>query len=139
MQKTFQTYLNDGNPTDIPMRLGQLNFGDFLASFAKGGEIDSADRTVSTNVHVFADANAVEQYGTILKVVATAGGVTGPCSIVFSGTPLTTQCKVTMSGGRPTLTFAAGDAVTGCRCHWILTPKTRDGLTWLAKLAEMTT
>lgn len=137
MQKTIQTYLNDGNPTDIPMRLGQLNFGDFLASFAKGGEIDAADRTVTTNVHVFADSNAVEQYGVILSVVSTAGTTTGPFTKVFAGTPTTGQVKVTMSDGRPTLTFAVADAVTACRCHWIAVPKTRDGLTWLAKLAEV--
>lgn len=136
MEKTFQTFLNDGNPTDIPMRLGELNFGDFIASFAKGGEVDAADRTVTTHVHLFVDANGIEQYGVVLGVRAVAGGVTGPFSIVEAGTPTTTQVKVEYVAGQPKLTFAAADAVTTCRCRWILVPRTRYGTSWLAKLAE---
>ena len=137
MQKTFQKFLNDGNPTDIPMRLGQLNFGDFIASVAKGGEADSADRTVTTHVHNFADSAGEAQYGIILSVRAVAGGVTGPFAIVETGTPTTGQVKVESIAGVPRLTFAAGDAVTTCRCRWIALPKTRDGKSWLAKLAEV--
>lgn len=136
MQKTRQDFLNDGNPTDIPMRLGELRFGDFLASIAKGGEIDSDARTVTTNVHSFADANGVAQYGIILSVVATAGGTTGPCSVILSGSPATTQVKVEMIDGVPKLTFAGADAVTACKCRWIRVPTTRKGLSWLAALAE---
>ena len=136
MQKTFQKFLNDGNPTDIPMRLGQLNFGDFIASWAKGGEVDSADRTVTTHVHNFADAAGEAQYGVVLSVRVVAGGVTGPFSIIETGTPTTTQVKVESVAGVPKLTFAAADAVTTCRCRWIAVPRTRDGKSWLVKLAE---
>lgn len=136
MQKTFQAFLNDGNPTDLPQKLGILNIGTFLAGLAKGGEVDAADRTVTTNVHAFVDADGVAQYGIVLGVRAVAGGVTGPFSIIETGTPTTGQVKVTYSAGQPTLTFAAGDAVTTARCRWIKIPLTRDGLTWVAKLAE---
>ena len=138
MLKTFQTLLNDGNPTDIPMRLGQLNFGDFLASFAKGGEVDTADRTVTTHVHEFADSAGVEQYGVILSVRAVAGGTAGEKAIVETGTPLTGQVKVESVAGRPKLTFAVGDAVTTCRCRWILVPRCRNGNSWVTMLAEST-
>lgn len=138
MLKTFQTLLNDGNPTDTPMRLGQLNFGDFLASFAKGGEADTANRAVTTHVHEFADATGIEQYGVILSVRAVAGGVTGPMAIVETGTPLTGQVKVESAAGRPKLTFAAGDAVTACRCRWVFVPRCRNGNSWVTMFAEST-
>lgn len=136
MQKTFKAFLNDGNPTDMPQKLGILNIGEFIESISKGGEVDAVARTVASDVHVFADADAVAQYGTILSVRVSAGGVTGPFSIIETGTPATTQVKVTMSGGQPTLTFAAADAVTACFCRWIKTPLCRDGVSWAAKLAE---
>jgi hypothetical protein len=136
MNKTTKAFLNDGNPTDLPMRLGILNFGEYLESVAKGGEVDSVARTVATDVHAFVDSSGVAQQGIVLSVRVSAGGVTGPFSIIESGTPATTQVKVTMSAGQPTLTFAAADAVTACFCRWIKVPYTRDGVTWVAKLAE---
>lgn len=137
MQKTFQAFLNDGNPTDLPQKLGILNIGTFLAGLAKGGEVDAASRTVTSDVHTFVDADGVAQYGIILGVRSSAGTTTGPFSIIETGTPTTTQVKVTYSAaGQPVLTFAAADAVTACRCRWIKIPLCRDGLTWAAKLAE---
>ena len=137
MQKTFKAFLNDGNPTDMPQKLGILNIGEFIESISKGGEVDAVARVVDTHVHVFADASAVAQYGTILSVRVSAGGVTGPFLIVETGTPASGEVKVTMSSsGQPTLTFAAADAVTACFCRWIKTPLCRDGVTWAAKLAE---
>ena len=136
MQKTFKAFLNDGSPSDLPQKLGILNIGDFLESWSKGGEVDTADRTVTTHVHTFADANAVAQYGVILGVRATVGGTTGYCEILEAGTPSSGQCTVTYVAGQPVLTFAAADAVTGARCRWIKVPLTRDGVSWAAKLAE---
>ena len=136
MQKTFKAFLNDGNPTDIPQKLGILNIGDFLSGLAKGGENDAASRTVTADVHAFVDSAGVAEYGIVLGVRASAGGVTGPFAIVETGTPTTGQVKVTYSAGQPTLTFAAADAVTAARCRWIKIPLCRDGLTWVAKLAE---
>ena len=137
MQKTFQAFLNDGNPTDLPQKLGILNIGTFLAGLAKCGEVDAADRTVTTHVHAFVDSSGVAQYGIVLGVRAVAGSVTGPFSIIETGTPSTTQVKVTYSAtGQPTLTFAAGDAVTTARCRWISIPLCRDGVPWVTKLAE---
>lgn len=137
MQKTFKAFLNDGSPSDLPQKLGILNIGTFLAGFAAGGEVDAVARTVASDVHVFADANAVAQYGVVLSVRVSAGGVTGPFLIVETGTPASGEVKVTMSAaGQPTLTFAAADAVTACYCRWIKVPLCRDGTTWAAKLAE---
>lgn len=70
-------------------------------------------------------------------VRAVAGGVTGRCDIVETGTPTTGQVKVENTSGQIKLTFAAGDAVTTCRARWIAVPRTRDGKSWLAKLAEI--
>jgi hypothetical protein len=138
MNKSFQTFLNDGNPTDIPMRLGQLRIGDFLASIAKGGEVDAASRTVTDDVHTFVDSSGTAQYGIVLGVQVTAGGVTGPFDIIYTGTPVTTQVLLEATKGQPKLTFAAADAVTACRCHWVKIPTTRgDGKTWFDKLAEV--
>lgn len=96
-------------------------FGQLLAGMAKP-TVDATERTVTTHVHVMADANGNAQYGWILSVEATTGGTTGPCSIV-SGAPNTTEVQVAYDAttGRPTLTFAAGDAVTGCKVHWVNT------------------
>jgi len=50
--------------------------------------------------------------GGVLAVVATVGTTTGPCALVFTGTPTTGQCKVDRTNKK--FVFAAADAVTSC-------------------------
>lgn len=132
--KTLKDAMNDGGH-DLRQALGRLNFGDMLAAMVNP-TVDAEARAVADHVHNFADSDEAPQYGRVLAVQATVGGTTGPCSIVLAGTPATTQVKVEYTGGRPKLTFAAGDAVTACLCYWIETPLTRDGTSPAALLAS---
>lgn len=127
MTDTLKASLNRGNPTDVPMRLGQLNIGDQLEGYFSLG-IDSANRTVTSDTVSLVDSSGNPEYGHVLAVQATTGGTTGPCSIILTGTPATTQVLLEDAGnGQPKLTFAGADAVTACRVQMIKHKLTRDG------------
>lgn len=124
---TIKEVLNNGKPTDVPMGFGLLNFGSQLEGYFSLG-IDAADRTVTSHVCTLVDSAGEAEYGHVLAVHATVGGVTGPFSIVLTGTPTTTQVLLEDAGdGQPKLTFAAADAVTGCRVQMLKHKATRDG------------
>lgn len=125
MNQTVQSDINLGSPS-IAQSLGRLNFGDCLVALTSP-TIDSANRTVSSDVHEMTDADGNPEYGIIQHVHATAGGTTGPCAVITTGVPATGQVKLEYTAGRPKLTFAAAAAVTGCRCHWIKWPMSREG------------
>lgn len=119
--------LNRGNPTDVPMRLGQLKFGAQLKAMAGTG-IDSANRTVTAHVCVLADSSGNAEYGHVLQVHATVGGSAGPKSIILTGVPAAGEVLLEDAGsGQPKLTFAVADAVTACRVHRLAFVATRDG------------
>lgn len=127
MTDTIKTALNKGNPTDVPMRLGQLNIGSQLEAFAASG-IDSANRTVTANVCLLVDSAGDPEYGHVLAVHATTGGSTGAKTIILTGVPAAGSVLLEDAGnGQPRLTFAAGDGVTACRVHMIKQPLTRNG------------
>jgi hypothetical protein len=128
MNRTMQADLNIGSPSSVPNDLGRLNFGSVLMALFSP-TIDSANRTVTTHVHEMTDSSGNAEYGIILGVQVTAGGTTGAFKLTCNGTPNTGEVKVEFTAGRPKLTFAAGDAVTACRCYWIKWPNARDNST----------
>ncbi len=66
-----------------------------------------------TGVAVSSNAATLASAGYVVAIHVTAGSVTGVISVLSTGTPATKQCTVTYAAsGVPTLTFAAGDAVT---------------------------
>lgn len=73
-------------------------------------------------------------------VVATAGGVTDPCTIIpsWAGAPATTQAAFNI--GLKTLTFNAGDAVTSCDVDYTLIATSGDGAgnSYLQQIANAT-
>lgn len=125
-EKLYQS-LDRGNPTEVPQNLGILRIGSQLVAMASMG-IDAADRTVTTHVCTLVDSSGNAEYGHVLAVHATAGGTTGPCAVVLTGTPTTGQVKLEDAGdGQPKLTFAAADAVTGCRVQMMKFVTSRHG------------
>lgn len=135
MTDTLKTALNKGNPTDVPMRLGQLNFGSQLEAYASLG-IDSANRTVTAHVCQLVDANGDPEHGHVLSVHATAGGSAGPKTIILTGAAAAGQVLLEDAGnGQPKLTFAVADAITACRVQMIKQPLTRSGVPLRTALA----
>ena len=66
-----------------------------------------------TGVAVSSHTATLASAGPVIAIHVTAGGVTGIISQISTGTPATKQCTVTYAAtGIPTVTFAAGDAVT---------------------------
>lgn len=136
MTQTLQTALNKGNPTDLPMRLGQLNIGDQLEAYAASG-IDTANRTVTADVCLLVDGSGEPEYGHVLTVHATAGGSAGPKAIILTGTPSAGQVLLQDAGnGQPRLTFAAADTVSACRVQMLKTKVARNGQPLRAALAQ---
>jgi hypothetical protein len=132
-EKLYES-LDRGNPTDVPMRLGQLKIGSQLRASASLG-LDSANRTVTSHVCLLVDSSGNAEYGHVLAVQATTGGTTGPCAVILTGTPTTGQVLIEDAGnGQPRLTFAAADAVTACRVQMIKSVSTRDGTSMQAAL-----
>lgn len=132
--RTVKDQINDGG-TDLRQGLGRLNFGTMLENFASP-TVDAADRTVDSHIHEMTDSAGEAEYGIILHVHANAGGSAGPKAVITTGAPGAGQVLVEYTAGRPKLTFAAADAITTCRCHWLKMPLTRDGESTVATLAR---
>lgn len=119
-QMTVQELANEPALVGAEQTLKLTGFGAMIAGLALP-TMDADARTVTTHVHAMADANGVKQYGAPIAVYATAGGTTGPCSIV-PGTPATTEVKLEfLADGQPKLTFNTSDAVTACKVYWVNT------------------
>lgn len=82
---------------------------------------DATDPGYLTAQAVASNAHTAASAGWVTFVEATAGSTTGVFSILRTGTPNTTEVTVTYTSGVPTLTFAAGDAVTEC-AYTLVTP-----------------
>lgn len=130
--RTIEEVVNDGG-TDQRQALGRMNLGTWLKNLANP-TVDASNRTVSSDIHEMADSSGNPQYGIVLHVHATAGGSTGPKAVVLTGTPGSGQVKIEYTDGRPKLTFAAGDTVSSCRCHWLEMPLARDSITTIPAL-----
>lgn len=133
---TVKQALNNGGNTDTPQLLGRMNIGSMIEKMVTP-TIDASERTVTSHVCAMVDTAGDAVYGLVHHVVATTGGVTGACNVVFGAPAASHDVKVEyLTGGQPKLTFLAGDAVTGCKVHWTEHPLSRNAVTLQAELAS---
>ncbi len=125
-RRTVQDILDGPTPGPLCDAAKYIALGTFIAGLASP-TVDSPNRTVTAGICSMVDSNGYAEYGVVLAVHATAGGSAGPKAIILTGVPAAGQVLVEYVSGQPKLTFAAADAITACRVHWISTGRPNSG------------
>lgn len=125
-RRTVQDILDGPTPGPLCDAAKYISLGTIIAGLASP-TVDSANRTVSADVCSLVSTTGYAEYGVVLGVHANVGGAPGPKAIILTGVPSAGQVLVEYISGQPKLTFAAADAITACRVHWINTGRPNSG------------
>lgn len=117
-QRTAAYLLAYPDAGQLAMALRQAGLAQVLAGLS-APTVDSSNRTVTADICLMVDSAGVAESGIVLAVHGTVGGSPGPMAIILTGVPNAGEVLVEYVSGQPKLTFAAADAITGCRVHWI--------------------